>query len=225
MEFREAAGSRGFSETIEWIGEPPPRLEEAREYAALLCRHRHSLALDRGEAADRVPERDQAAGEADELVEGAPHAGRHPEPRDVADALCAADRIVDRRHAERLGEGHEPVDVAWRRVAVVCAKRNAPSPPFHGRDDSQPAAHRGRWHMQHEEPIRWCVLGLLEDGRRIGLIDADLDRGRLRRADRFQKAKRWRRSSRGVDNQVTTEARIPCRVRSRRWAMRSLTES
>jgi hypothetical protein len=45
--------------------------------------------------------------------------------------------------------------------------------------------------MQHEEPIRRSVLGLLEDGRRIGLIDADLDR--------------WRRSSRGVDNQVRRE--------------------
>src|SRR5580698_6339415 len=28
---------------------------------------------------------------------------------------------------------------------------------------------------------------------------------RFRRADRFQKAKRWRRSSRGVDNQVRRE--------------------
>jgi hypothetical protein len=60
--------------------------------------------------------------------------------------------------------------------------------------------------MQHEEPIRRSVLGLLEDGRRIGLIDADLDGWRLRRADRFQEAKRRRSSSRGVDNQVRREA-------------------
>jgi hypothetical protein len=59
--------------------------------------------------------------------------------------------------------------------------------------------------MQHEEPIRRSVLRLLEGGRRIGLIDADLDRGRLRRADLFEEAKRRRRSSRGVDNQVRRE--------------------
>src|ERR1700722_20101449 len=41
-------GKEGFPETIEWIGEPPPRLEEAREYAALLRRHGHPLALSRG---------------------------------------------------------------------------------------------------------------------------------------------------------------------------------
>ena len=172
---------------------------------SLLRRHRHPLALDRREAADRVPERDQAAGEAVELVETAPYAARHPETRDVADTLRTADRIVDRWRAERLGEGHEPLDVAGRRVAVVCAKRNAPSSPFHGCDDSQAAAHRRRRHVQHEEPIRWCVLGLLEDGCRIGLIDADLDRWRLRRADRFEEVKRWRRSPRGVDNQVRRE--------------------
>jgi hypothetical protein len=59
--------------------------------------------------------------------------------------------------------------------------------------------------VQHEEPICWSVLGLLEDGRRIGLIDADLDRWRLRRADRLEEAKRWRRSPRGVNNQVRRE--------------------
>ena len=76
---------------------------------------------------------------------------------------------------------------------------------LHGHDDSQAAAVRRRRHVQHEEPIRRSVLGLLEDGRRIGLIDADLDRWRLRRTDRFEEAKRWRRSPRGVDDQVRRE--------------------
>jgi hypothetical protein len=38
-------------------------LEELRENVSLLRRHRHPLALDRREAADRVPKRDQAAGD------------------------------------------------------------------------------------------------------------------------------------------------------------------
>ena len=179
---------------------------------SLLRRHGHSLAVDRGEAADQVSERDQTAREAIALVESAPHAGRHPEPRDVADGLCAADRVVDRRHAERLGEGHEPVDVARGRFAVVYAKRNAPSPLLDGHDDPQAAAARRRWYVHREEPIRRSVLGLLKDGGCIGLIDADLDRRGLRRADRFEEAKRWRRSTRSVDDQVRSETsgRSPC---------------
>jgi len=125
-------GDEGFPETIERIAESPPRLEEARENAALLRRHGHPLALDRGKAADRVSERDQTAREAVEHVESSPHAAWHPEPRDVADAFCAADRVVDRRHAERLGEGHEPVDVAGRRVAVVCTSETLHRRPSMG---------------------------------------------------------------------------------------------
>jgi hypothetical protein len=51
-------GEEGFPETVEWIAESPPRLEEARENAPLLRRNGHPLTLDRREAADRVPERD-----------------------------------------------------------------------------------------------------------------------------------------------------------------------
>src|SRR5258708_39770161 len=108
------SSEEGFREAIERIVASPPRLEEARENAALLRHHGHPLAADRGEAADRVPERDQPAREAAELVESAQHAASQPEPRDVADALRAADRIVDRHQAERLGQSHEPPDVAGR---------------------------------------------------------------------------------------------------------------
>src|SRR6266404_8964565 len=196
----------GFCEAIERIGTSPPRLEEARENAALLRHRGHPLTADRGEAADRVPERDQPARKAAELVESAQHAASHPEPRDVADALRAADRIVDRRQAERLGERHEPIDVAGRRFAVVYAKRDAPSSPLDGQEDPEAAAARRRRRVHHAEPIRRSVLGLLEDRRRIGLIDADLDRRRLRRAGRFEEAKRWRRSPRGVDDQIRRES-------------------
>jgi hypothetical protein len=111
-----------------------------------------------------------------ELVESAQHAAGHPEPSDVADALRAADRVVDRRQAEQLGKCHEPIDVAGRRFAVVYAKRDAPSSPLDGQEDPEAAAARRRRRMHHAEPIRRSVLGLLEDRRRIGLIDADLDR-------------------------------------------------
>ena len=63
--------------------------------------------------------------------------------------------------------------------------------------------------MHHEVPIRRSVLGHVEDGRRIGLIDANLDRRRLRRADRFEEVKRWRGSPRGVDDQVRRETSRP----------------
>ncbi len=59
--------------------------------------------------------------------------------------------------------------------------------------------------MHHKQPIRRRVLGCLEDGRRVGLIDADLDRRRLRRVDRVEEVKRWRRSPGGVDDQVCRE--------------------
>jgi hypothetical protein len=55
-------------EAIERIDASPPRLEKARENVSLLRRHGHPLAIDRGEAADRVTERDQPAREATELV-------------------------------------------------------------------------------------------------------------------------------------------------------------
>ena len=63
--------------------------------------------------------------------------------------------------------------------------------------------------MHHEQPFRRSVLGCLEDGRRIGLIDADLDRRRLRRVDRVEEVKRWRRSPGGVDDQVCRETSSP----------------
>src|SRR5258708_40152898 len=53
----------GFREAIERIGTSPPRLEEARENAALLRHHGHPLAADRGEAADPRPDRDPPASE------------------------------------------------------------------------------------------------------------------------------------------------------------------
>jgi hypothetical protein len=133
----------GFREAIERIGTSPPRLEKALENAALLRHHGHSLAADRGEAADRVPERDQPAREAAELIESAQHAAGHPEPSDVADALRAADRILDRRQAERLGECHERIDVTGRRFAVVYAKRDAPSSPLGGQEDPEAVAAGG----------------------------------------------------------------------------------
>jgi hypothetical protein len=69
-----------------------------------------------------------------------------------------------------------------------------PSETLHRRpsqEDPEAAAARRRRRVHHAEPIRRSVLGLLEDRRRIGLIDADLDRRRLRRTNRFEEAKRW----------------------------------
>jgi hypothetical protein len=87
---------------------------------------------------------------------------------DVADALRAADRVVDRRHAKRLGERHEPVDVVRGRFAVVYAKRNASSSSLHGHDDPPAAAAPRRRLAKHAEPIRRSLLGRLaaadEDG-------------------------------------------------------------
>src|SRR5918998_4616272 len=116
----EAAEPRPQPALAAGAGEGPP------EGLGLDRAHRHALAVDRVEAADRVAQGDQPGGEAPEPVVAPPQAAGEGVGRDAGEGLEAAERLVDVGHGQRPREGEEGVVVARHRLVEEADQRREP---------------------------------------------------------------------------------------------------
>jgi hypothetical protein len=117
-------------------------------------------------------------------------AHREAEARDVAEPLGRGDGLEDGLGAQPLDVGHEAGLIARRLDAV---------PAGHGQDpavalerEHQPAAPVAAGEREHALPVARCAGGDLEDGGRVGQIDADRGLDGCRLSKGLQQAQRQR---------------------------------
>ena len=136
------------------------------------------------------------AGNDSSALEMSPYAARQLVADDIRQRPRVPDRVMDGRGAQALDEIHESRAVARRRIAVIAADGKQPSLLL-DRKQERPAA-AGRCGRQHDiaQPVAIVIGRPLDDGARIGLIDADLGFFRLRQRKLFEQLAASGRSGR-----------------------------
>jgi len=135
--------------------------------------------------------------------------GGEREADDVTLALRALDGVIDRGRVERLCEGQEPFDVARRLIAMVATEGDDPAFVLHREDEGAATAVGSARQEDRPQPIRRSVVGNVEDGRGMGLIDTDLGLVGFLGADAVEERHCHGRATGSVDDEIGWQRLVP----------------